>query len=130
MNKEDKPLGEWTLGEVREVCDGYSICGDCPFCLDGGECVVDITPNRWDLEYIPKFPALTEAERDIMWAMGAKWVSRGENGGEYVDLWGVKPLCVKGNFFSEDGKPPVACAVGACFPSVEPGDCIELEGEE
>lgn len=50
----DKPLEDWTLGEIKEYCreKGYH-CGDCPAIYDGNHCKLNSTPEIWPLKSKP-----------------------------------------------------------------------------
>ena len=52
----DKPLKDWTLGEIKEYCreKGYH-CGDCPAKDEGDRCKLNSTPEIWPLEPKPRF---------------------------------------------------------------------------
>ena len=52
----DKPLKDWTLGEIKEYCreKGYH-CGDCPAIYDGNHCKLNSTPEIWPLKSKPHF---------------------------------------------------------------------------
>ena len=129
MDKQDKPLSEWTLGEVQALCEkrnGDGCCDGCPFANVIGNCTLRGLPEEWDLKEAPR---LTAPEIAIMRAVGAKWVSRDENRYDgSVDLWMEKPLYGDGmyNNTCENG---LAATIhnSALFPSVHPGDCIDLE---
>lgn len=54
-----KPLKDWTLEEVQNICAASgSDCRGCPF-TEPGICRVNGTPENWDLSEKPRF---TEAE--------------------------------------------------------------------
>ena len=59
----DKPLKDWTLGEIKEYCreKGYH-CGDCPAKDEGDRCKLNSTPEIWPLEPKPRF---TEQEVEV-----------------------------------------------------------------
>ena len=65
----DKPLKDWTLGEIKEYCreKGYH-CGDCPAKDEGDRCKLNSTPEIWPLEPKPRF---TEQEVE-----DAKYIKR------------------------------------------------------
>ena len=52
----DKPLKDWTLGEIKEYCreKGY-YCGDCPAKDEGDRCKLNSTPEIWPLDPKPRF---------------------------------------------------------------------------
>lgn len=49
-NGVEKPLAEWTLKDVKEMCDIHD-CDDCTI----KQAVCDHSPNYWELEEKPKF---------------------------------------------------------------------------
>ena len=52
----DKPLKDWTLGEIKEYCKGKGChCGDCPAKDEGDRCKLNSTPEIWPLEPKPRF---------------------------------------------------------------------------
>ncbi len=86
-------------------------------------------------EKIIRIPRLTEAERAICKAVGAKWVSKNKYGARRVTLWDAKPIFDEGMFsIPEDDEHSVTIGVigrisDILFPSVKPGDCIEVEAQ-
>ncbi len=53
MDKQDKPLSEWTLGEVQALCErrnGDGCCDECPFANVIGHCILRVLPEEWDLD--------------------------------------------------------------------------------
>ena len=66
----DKPLKDWTLGEIKEYCreKGYH-CGDCPAKDEGDRCKLNSTPEIWPLEPKPRF-----TEQDVEDAKSVKRV--------------------------------------------------------
>ena len=126
MDKQDKPLSEWTLGEAQAFCkkrtesqnwEGLGAeCEGCPLNV-----VCAITASEWDLKEAPR---LTAPEIAIMRAVGAKWVSLDTSSmDEAVALWSDKPE----NDESGDFCSPlsvIAIVTADLFPSVKPGECI------
>ena len=52
----DKPLKDWTLGEIKEYCKKKGTrCGDCPAKDEGDRCKLNSTPEIWPLEPKPRF---------------------------------------------------------------------------
>ena len=52
----DKPLKDWTLGEIKEYCwEKGCHCGDCPAKDEGDWCKLNSTPEIWPLEPKPRF---------------------------------------------------------------------------
>lgn len=82
MDKEDnmnKPLSEWTLGEVKAECEKHTAhCVGCPLWTDAAGCRLDTScyrdndPKKWDLSEPPRW---TEQDRE-----DAKMIKRVFNG--------------------------------------------------
>ena len=52
----DKPLRDWTLGEVKECCSKYGTCvSECPFSTKNKLCRITSNPCDWDLSDKPRF---------------------------------------------------------------------------
>ena len=52
----DKPLKDWTLGEVQGYCKNHDCTPDCPIKKDDGECRINrLNPCEWDLSNKPRF---------------------------------------------------------------------------
>ena len=52
----DKPLKDWTLGEVKVYCTGRDCYKDCKLAQSPGKCkILDVTPSEWDLDEKPRF---------------------------------------------------------------------------
>ena len=52
----DKPLKDWTLGEVQGYCKNHDCTPDCPLKKDDGECRINrLNPCEWDLSNKPHF---------------------------------------------------------------------------
>lgn len=49
----DKPLKDWTLGEVKDYCSGHD-CGDCKL-FQNPECFLSGNPSKWRTEEKPRF---------------------------------------------------------------------------
>ena len=87
-------------------------------------------------ESIIRAPRLTEAELAICKAVGVKWVSKNKYGARRVTLWDEKPIFDEGMFsIPEDDEHSVTIGVigrisDVLFPSVKPGDCIEVEADD
>ncbi len=131
MDKQDKPLSEWTLGEAKTFCekrtesqDWEGLGAECEGCPLNVVCA--ITASEWDLKEAPR---LTEQEIAIMRAVGAKWLSRG-TGEAYVDLWVDEPVLATTDkkFYARNGT--IARVHTTKMPSVKSGDCIGLEEAE
>ncbi len=75
-------------------------------------------------EKIERIPHLTEKEREICLLLGAKWVSRDVDG-DLVRLWENKPK-ERDNGLWDYGTRCAWIRV-KCFPSVRPGQLIQVE---
>lgn len=52
----DKPLKDWTLGEVKEYCTGSDCYNGCKLVESPGKCkILDVPPCEWDLGEKPRF---------------------------------------------------------------------------
>ena len=107
----DKPLKDWTLGELKGYC--YRAPHDCIGCkVKGGRnnCPFDGEPAKWDLTERPRFTQ-QEVERAkairIIWPR-AEAIKKTTNGGTYVV-----------------GAPMELASVQ--FPSVKPGETVALD---
>lgn len=115
-----KRLSEWTLEECKEYCEnrrnelkGKRPCDNCDLvmvCLQGA-C------------YAWKFDALTDGEKAIMRACGAKCATKEFNGTRFVSLWKECPKPNEG--YSSNNY--IGAVDGGLFPSVSVGNCVELE---
>ena len=111
MDKQDKPLSEWTLKEVQEMCDNQDDCPGCPFytaengCMFSGEAAcwpldeagAVITPISDDIDapIKPDKPRLAEA---LGVEVGQKWrVVCPEEDINSVEVW----LNEKGHLIGE-----------------------------
>lgn len=85
-----------------------------------------------EVENNPKLdkPKLTEQELNICKLLGAKWVSRDGEGYNYmgvVKLWREKPQMGKSPcYYLTEGTYIATCELD-CFPSLKPGDCVNVE---
>jgi hypothetical protein len=77
----NKPIADWTLGEVKAECDSRrkSGCKGCKlenFCdCSGGE-----DPCNWVLIDPPRFDADELAFMRMLYKGGARWLARDDNG--------------------------------------------------
>ena len=141
MDKLDKPrLAEMLGVEEDEVWTYPGLIG--PYRVHDGIRQYKVRKGNWcncanevDLaeiinhpESIIRVPSLTEPELAICRAMGAKWVSRDDDV-RSVELWREKPRKTNsGIYVGEQSGSRIAMVNPSLFPSVEPGDCIEVEG--
>lgn len=75
--KIDKPLKDWTLGEVVAECNAREVCYECPFFDNSAHsdsscriCTIETTPvESWNLSECPRF-----TEQDVEDAKAVKRV--------------------------------------------------------
>lgn len=118
----DKPLKDWTMGEVEKLCsDLGKDCDGCPFSAPD-YCKVNGQPRDWDLRDKPRF---TEQEVE-----DAKTIKRmfGADNFTHIhkdeDGW---PEMMDGP--GEDGNVGW-CSIGmeeGMFPSIRPGETVTLD---
>lgn len=66
----DKPLKNWTLGEIKNYCEKHDCTKDCPCSASNGGCKINrINPCEWELEEKPCF-----TEQDVEDAKAVKRV--------------------------------------------------------
>lgn len=113
--KQDKPLKDWTLGEIKQYCtEKGKYCGDCPFLYDGTRCKLNSTPEIWPLESKPRW---TEREvEDAKYTkriLGVDVVNRNKYGGGLVAG-------------RSDGSVSIVIN-RELFPSLRPGGSVTLD---
>ena len=119
----DKPLKDWTLGEVKEYCKGKgNLCGDCPFKYDVGRCKLNSPPNIWPLKSMPRFTQQeVEDAKTIKRMFGADnftHIHKDEDGFcEMIDGPGDDPNVGWCSIGMEEGM----------FPSLRPGETVTLD---
>ena len=119
----DKPLRDWTLGEIKEYCKKKGTrCGDCPAIYDGNHCKLNSTPEIWPLKSKPHF---TEQEVE-----DAKAIKRMFGDDNFTHIRKDEDgLCKMMDGPGDD--PNVGwCAIGmeeGMFPSIRPGETVTLE---
>lgn len=112
MDKMDKPLSDWTLGEVRELCAGRSYCKGCP--MAGAVCSIEkvVCPQEWDLTDKPRF---TEEEMAVLRHMASTGIVSIDKKGKTYLFW-------------DGGKLGGLMVVPPDFlPSLRPGQSVRLE---
>lgn len=126
---DGKKIRDWTLGEVRDYCSMNMGCNNCVFATDNSTCGLTATaPGEWEL------PVLSSAEKAVLKALGAKWVTRDKyycNKPGSIRLWGgEKPPNVfkEGGdvYFNGDNAIGAICDVNL-FERVESGKCVEVK---
>ena len=113
MDKQDKPLSDWTLGEARELCAGRSYCKGCP--MAGAVCSIEkvVCPQEWDLTDKPRFTEEEMAAARMF--LSAYPQSTIERGG---------PDCL---ILQESPEKPWEEIPPKLFPSLRPGQSVRLE---
>lgn len=107
----DKPLKDWTLGEVKEYCKKKGdICGDCPFKYDVSKCKLNSPPDIWPLKSKPRF---TQQEVERAKAIRVLWPEATTV--KLEDYGRVRVLEV-----------PMVLTVDH-FPSLHPGEPVTLD---
>lgn len=130
-----------SINKAYSAFCGLHFCDSCPLskgsngkklsCKDFKNSLPDKAAELMGLEVIEveDKPCLTEAELAICKAVGAKWVSINDDGGD-VELWDEEPRKENGTYFI--GYPPspfgLARIASGLFPSLNPGDCVNVEG--
>ena len=127
MDKMDKPLSDWTLGEVRELCINQSGCKGCP--MSGAMCFIEkpVCPQEWDLTDKPRFTEEELSTLCFLYSVGARWLARGE---KHLCWYVKKPLQreedgkwdMQGDWGTMSGKLPAKM-----FPGLRPGQSVRLE---
>lgn len=76
----DKPLKDWTLGEVKIYCEKTEACKGCPCSNEDGTCKINrVTPCNWDLSERTRWTEQeVERAKDLKESVGAYKVVRGE----------------------------------------------------
>lgn len=115
-----KRLSDWTLAECKEYC--INRCKQSSPC-DG--CILSETICAGDVCKEWTFETLTDGEKAIMRACGAKWVTKNHADSALVELFEQKPYRKEGGYY--DGKNCIGSLDSKLFPSVSGGECIELE---
>lgn len=68
QTEHEKPLADWTLQEVKDICENNSGCKNCEFySIENAGCSFYLLPNGWDLQPKPSW-----AEQDIEFAKAIK----------------------------------------------------------
>lgn len=132
----DKPLKDWTLGEIKAACQD---CETCEMHQKGADStkksclVLQVICNGTDGNFFPPWmwkieQQLTDSELAICRAVGAKWVTR-DKWSDAVLLWRSRPLRMgeKDIFYGDpDGRHDLGRVNASLFRSVQPGDCVEV----
>lgn len=112
--KADKPLKDWTLGDVKMECASHDDCEGCHF---HGSAFCDqrgvLCPDEWDLSEKPRFTR-QEVERAKAIKMIYPNAYRLESSDVFVRVWGKEEILL-------------AHAEVDLFPSLRPGQPVELD---
>lgn len=112
----DKPLKDWTLGEIKAECEKHEFCtAECPaYRLESKcRCRIRYSPNTWDLSEPPRW---TEQEAELAKALYE--VRRS------VSL--VIGRSTGGTLWWRDGDRGEGVLPHKLFPSLNEGDCVRL----
>lgn len=112
--KADKPLKDWTLGDVKMECASHDDCEGCHF---HGSAFCDqrgvLCPDEWDLSEKPRWTQ-QEVERAKAIKMIYPNAYRLKNSDVFVQVWGKEGILL-------------AHAEVDLFPSLRPGQPVELD---
>lgn len=112
-----------TLFQAKEYCENHCTTG----CYNDRKC--ELAKRKVCHQYVHgwKLDCLTLEEFEICKLLGAKWLTREEAEPTVIQIWNEKPRCAM-----FDGKKTYEGAVAIAqidpekFPSVKPGDCINV----
>lgn len=80
----DKPLKDWTLGEVKECCNGNDCYAGCALAKSPGKCkILYVLPCSWDLAEKPRWTEQEVADAKTlcrMWPNGEIKFTRATDG--------------------------------------------------
>ena len=119
----DKPLKDWTLGEVKAECEKHTAhCVGCPLWTDAAGCRLDTScyrdndPKKWDLSEPPRW-----TEQEIEDAKAIKRI--------YQGFWvGVKRESpIKLHTIGRDDYPVKDFINPNLFPSLKPGENVMFD---
>lgn len=111
MDKQEKSLRDWTLGEAHDECITHDDCDECPFggdiCNDGNGAI----PAMWNLTEKPRFTEDEVADAKVLQrALLADGFERDERG----DIFAMSKSACRTLLDSK------------MFPSIRPGQSVEL----
>ena len=111
----DKPLKDWTLGEVKAYCTGRDCYKDCELAQSPGKCkILDVPPSEWDLDEKPRF-----TEQEVERAKAIKVL--------YPEIFYIRAddRWLRG---LNKGKEPIFLdCVLSWFPSLHPNETVTLD---
>lgn len=123
----NKPIKDYTLGEVKEICNKYmadyeTLCVGCPlkqWCDEMTE-TGDYVPGDWDLSEPPRFTQ-EEAERaKMLYSVGILEVKRMAHGS---DIFAYAAQ----NRVGHSAVQRAWSLPEEFFPSIQPGEIVKLE---
>lgn len=114
----DKPLKDWTLGEVKAYCTGRDCYKECILAESPGKCkLLDVPPSEWDFEVKPRFTEQEVADAKTlcrMWPNGEIKFTRATDGDcTMVQVQGSLRGCL-------------GLGTVDLFPSIKPGESYIL----
>lgn len=114
----NKPLSEWTLGEIKQRCDSCCAipedCVGCPARQANGDCAIGEPFGYWDLSEPPRW---TEQEAELAKALYELRRS--------VSL--VIGRSTGGILWWRDGDRGEGILPHKLFPSLNEGNCVRLD---
>lgn len=135
---KNKPIKDWTLAECKKYCDSmasgplveatdakthdivYSKSHDCHNCFLFKQNICARNAFNWNIDI------LTDGEKAIMRACGAKFATLNNIEKAKVKLWREEPIADTFTYYLPGGEE--ICIIDrSLFPSLSGGDCIELE---
>lgn len=115
----NKPLSEWTLGEIKQRCDSCCAipedCVGCPARRANGACAIGEPFECWDLSEPPRW---TEQDKE-----DAKMIKRVFNG---FQTGIVRDTLAQLRTIAKDGYPSEYIN-SDMFPSLKPGESATLD---
>lgn len=123
-----KKLSDWTLSECKKYCLEFRKAHGYP-CETIGNCLLRFNNICQDWVHEWTFDILTDREKAIMRACGAKYVTMDKIDSSFpVALWTMKPIISGGGLYVASKSNGCIVTTGKeLFPSLSGGDCIELE---
>ena len=119
-------IGSMTLSQAKEYCSKWSHEHGYP-CEETG-CELRRRHICMDWVHEWDFDRLTPEELEICKPLNAKWLTREEDEPTVIQIWGEKPRCaIYNGKKSYEGSVAIAQVDSEKFPSVRPGDCINVE---
>lgn len=132
-----------TNERIPNLCALFGVDVDEKFKVDGQTVSIDkegrVMPDTLEVHravlrgledpsLVEPMPQLSFTELDICGALGAHWVTHDKEACN-VTLWTERPSPYGGGFIGNGKGIFLGCIVDTLFPTVKPGDCIEIEDE-